>query len=83
MKASATAAKAESAPMHGTIHRHFKNKSLYLLCDIIRNAEGDPMALYYSFEKKELFTRPLEEFYGKVEVDGKKVDRFALVEAKS
>lgn len=64
----------------GAFYRHYKNKKIYKVIEIVRHSESlEEMVLYeaqYENEFGPLWVRPLNMFLENVEVDGKKVPRF-------
>lgn len=63
-------------------YRHYKNKNYRLLGHVRHSETLEEMALYecrYPNELGTLWVRPREMFYGDIELDGKKVARFAKV----
>lgn len=79
-------------PIIGAIYKHYKSTGgldhLYIMRGIAKHSETDELlvvyeALYTSewlIDSKSDFTvRPIEMFTGKVEIDGKTMQRFELV----
>ncbi len=69
----------------GGIYFHYKHpEQLYTLMDVIIIEETDTAGVLYRAEYDELkgivFMRPIEGFLAQVEVEGKLVNRFTLVE---
>ncbi|MDD5693201.1 MAG: DUF1653 domain-containing protein [Patescibacteria group bacterium] len=60
-------------------YRHFKG-GMYELLGIGKNSETEEeMVVYKSTETGQIWIRPKEMFFEKVEVDGQKVDRFEKI----
>lgn len=79
---SRVVAAAETKVKIGGRYRHYKGNE-YVVCGIVLHSETlEPLVLYepqYETGVK-LWVRPLEMFIEEVEVDGKKVPRFKLVD---
>lgn len=60
------------------IYRHYKNKD-YKVFFIAKNSETGQEEVIYEDSHKQIWARPKEMFFSKVEVDGKKVNRFEYV----
>lgn len=62
-------------------YRHYKGNE-YEVIDTARHSETEEWMVIYRtcYGDKSLWVRPYEMFIGKVEVDGKTVDRFACIE---
>lgn len=66
----------------GCLYRHFKG-ALYRVEDIAINSETDKfMVVYRGLNGGMAWVRPFDMFCENVEVDGKTVPRFELVEAE-
>lgn len=67
------------------IYRHYKGK-LYEVTGVARHSETlEEMVVYkalYQLEGQNLWVRPLTMFIETVEMDGKQVKRFELIETK-
>ncbi len=61
-------------------YEHYKGNKYLVLC-VGRHSETlEEMVIYQAqYKDKSIWTRPLEMFMGKVEVDGKKVPRFKFM----
>lgn len=68
-------------PCKGQIYKHYKGQN-YLVHDVVRHSETlEELVLYetlYDCELGKMWVRPMEMFMGKIEIDGKMVQRFAL-----
>lgn len=59
--------------------RHYKG-AIYTVIGIGNHTESDERLVAYYDWQGIVFFRPAEMFFGKVEIDGEKVDRFSPVE---
>lgn len=68
----------------GAIYQHYKG-DLYIIEGLVRHSEtGEKMVVYRAlYGDCELWVRPYELFIGKVEVDGKTIERFEEVRIES
>ena len=68
--------------VEGGIYRHYKGK-MYRFLRVVRHSETlEEMALYETLYENALgvfWVRPLKMFFEEVEVDGKRVPRFAYI----
>lgn len=67
-------------PKPGEIYRHTKRGTTYkIVCLAVIEATEESCVVYEALDPKSehrFWVRPLEEFCGQVELDGKRVDRF-------
>lgn len=64
----------------GAVYKHFKG-GLYTFEGIVNHAEtGEGMVLYRSLKTRELWVRPLKDFYGNKDTENGRVRRFSRVE---
>ena len=61
-------------------YRHYKGNE-YEVIDLARHSETEEWLVVYRtcYGDRSLWVRPYEMFVGKVEVEGKRVDRFAYI----
>ena len=73
-----------SAKVKKGIYRHYKGKK-YRLIDMVRHSETlEEMVFYetlYENELCQLWVRPKDLFFSKIEIDGKLMDRFEFIGA--
>lgn len=69
----------------GQRYRHFKGKE-YVVIAVARDSETTEEVVVYQaqydspeFGPNQIWVRPLNDFCGKKEIDGKEVDRFSLI----
>ncbi len=64
-------------------YRHFKGKE-YEVIGVARHSEtAEDLVVYRAlYDRHRLWVRPLELFAGKVEVNGRKIQRFYYIEEK-
>ncbi len=69
--------------VRGGIYRHYKGKT-YRVFEVVRHSETLEEMVYYEclYENDlgRLWVRPMQMFLGEIEIDGRKVERFALIE---
>jgi len=58
--------------------RHYKG-GLYQFVDLARHSETEAWFVVYKTSSGDTWIRPFEMFFEAVDVDGKKIPRFALV----
>lgn len=70
----------------GAIFRHYKGKE-YKILHIARSSEDTALTVVYqslyqcaTFGDQVIWTRPLKEFLETIEIEGKSLPRFALIE---
>jgi len=61
-------------------YRHFKGGIYTYICDALLEWDEDTHVIVYEDEQGRRWVRPREEFYGKLEFEGKFVQRFVKVE---
>lgn len=68
------------------VYEHYKSGKKYRVIDVAKHSETlEDMIVYEALYENEIFrlwVRPLDMFLGKVEIDGKKVPRFAYLSAE-
>jgi len=60
-------------------YKHYKGSVYEVLCEAIHSETAEKLVIYKSCNG-EVFARPRDMFYEKVEVDGNIVSRFQLIE---
>jgi hypothetical protein len=61
------------------LYKHFRGTK-YQLLHIALTSDGEqPLAIYKALDTDIIWSRPVEEFFGKVEVDNKSIDRYELI----
>lgn len=70
-------------PRQGEIYRHFKGNLYQIVALAIHTETEEKMVVYQAlYGEFKYYTRPLKMFMEKVEVDGRSVNRFELVNIK-
>ncbi len=64
------------APLPGQVYRHYKGGLYVVIATCLRESDGEPTVVYRSLADGRTWSRPVKEWYEKVDVDGKIVDRF-------
>lgn len=71
----------------GAIYRHYKKQTKYLVLSLATHSETlEPIVVYvalYDNDKSQVWVRPASMWQELVELDGKKVPRFELVNETS
>ncbi|EZP30445.1 DUF1653 domain-containing protein [Pseudomonas sp. RIT288] len=70
-------------PIQPGLYRHYKGQQ-YRVFSVARHSETEEEVVFYQalYEDYGFWVRPLSMFVESVEVDGKQVPRFALVQAE-
>ena len=70
--------------MTSATHRHYKGQLYRFLARALHSETQEPMVVYQAmYGEKLVWVRPQAMFDGTVEVDGKTIPRFALLEDTS
>ncbi len=61
------------------MYRHYKGAVYHVLCAAYHTETADPLVIYRAPDGK-VWCRPYDSFMGRVEVSGKMVNRFEIIE---
>jgi hypothetical protein len=59
------------------MYQHYKGNLYELVCEGYLESNEQKMVVYKDCESNKKWIRPYEEFYGRVEVEGKQISRFS------